>query len=90
MIINANNKKYAVPSIPQIGDYRYSAEINCRCDNPDALENMNNWHVDGIYETTQTYVCWTCRRCGDRFYFHLAGMGNDLAKWGMFDEYEIK
>lgn len=91
MILNYENKIYKIPSLPQVADYRYSKSLDCSCLNYEGFcERMNHWHCDGVYESNVgLMICFTCKLCGDRFFYHLRDNAEDYADLGVFDEFLI-
>ena len=93
MRLTAEGKRYAIPNIPQVGDYRYAKNLDCSCGlNAEGWnEKMKAWHCDGIYDSDAgAMVCFTCKRCGDNIFYHLRDNAEDYAACGIFDEFEIK
>ena len=82
--------EYDIPSVQSVADYRYAKELRCKCSANDSFDYMlKHLDVDGIYESDNgQYICFTCRICKDRIYFHI----NDFdayAALGVFDKYIV-
>lgn len=90
--LNGIRKVYSVPSIPQIGDYTYKKSLTCDCQElNDYMTQLSNWHCDGVYDShIGMLICFTCKKCGERFCFHLRDNAENYAFLGVFDEYEEK
>ena len=85
------NKDYDLPTLAQIGDYRYAAEVFCKCEEnnefDDYVKTVKNWIFDGIYcGSYGELICFTCPICGDKFCFHCRNYSN-WENWGFFEKY---
>lgn len=93
MLYNRNGKTYRIPNIPQVGDYEYAKSLDCSCglSAPGWDEKLKWWHCDGVYDSSVgLMVCFTCKRCGDKFFFHLRDNLDDYIDIGLMDEYASK
>lgn len=91
MQIDLNGKTYSIPSVPQADDYRYAGELSCECStNESFYDALQHWECDGIYDgTAGQMICFTCKKCGDRFKFHVRDF-EAYANLGAFDKFVVK
>lgn len=90
MLVIKDGKKYKIPNLPQIGDYEYAKCLDCSCGLSIAGwdEKLKKWHCDGVYDCNAgLFICFTCKSCGDKFFYHLRDNAEDYADMGVFDEY---
>lgn len=93
MLVIEDGKKYSVPNLPQVADYRYAKDLDCSCGLCVAgwEEKIKKWHCDGVYDCNAgLMICFTCKVCGDKIFYHIRDNANDYAAIGVFDEYEVK
>ena len=88
MIFKHEGKTYKIPSIPQIANYNHALDLTCGCKTYDWEDNLKKWNCDGVYDGTGgLQICFTCKRCGERFSYHVRDNMENYAELGLFDEY---
>lgn len=92
MKFEIEHRKFDIPSIPQLGDYEHALRFTCDCQEDNVFhDRLSHWVVDGLYDSLSgLMICFTCKDCGKRFYFHVNDNLEIYAGFGCFDEFEIK
>ena len=87
MLLKSNNNVYKIPNIPQMGDYRYAKDLCCGCSQPNSFKN---WECDGVYDSSVgILVCFTCKKCGEKFCYHIRNAYDLYAEYGVFDKFKV-
>lgn len=96
MKIEIENEYYNIPSIPQLGEYRYAKDCSCECHAFDMnsyegyIQGLKDWHIDGLYDSNiGLLICFTCNRCGEKFCFHIRENLKYYKLFGLLDEYVV-